>query len=251
MAGARQEAHLHIAEQLWQRHTTLGPYPRGVLPVPEPIAGTAFFPGGYGLWRPDVSAPLAPFPVGGVMVLGHDFHSETGYEASLERGRESETQPTWQNLLRLLKEVEIAPEECFFTNVYMGLRAGTQTTGVFPGSRDPKFVERCRRFLAEQLAAQRPRLILTLGVHAPRVLAPLSPGLEDWGDVAGFKELDRLGPVRYEVQFPDATGVETTVVALTHPCLRYAGVRHRTYKGMQGHAAELAMIEDAKQAQPR
>lgn len=236
---------LHIAEQLWHAHTAVAPYPDGVLPVPQPIAGTAFFPGGYGLWRPDVSAPLPRFPVGGVIVLGHDFHSQTGYEESLGRGHESMTQPTWNNLLRLLREVEIPEEWCFFTNVYMGLRAGEQKTGVFPGSRDAAFIERCRRFLAEQLATQRPRLILTLGVYAPLVLAPLSPELTDWQDATGFKALDRRGPVRHGVRFRGADGVEATVVALIHPCLRHAGVRHRTYKGVHGHAAERAMLEDA------
>jgi putative addiction module component (TIGR02574 family) len=237
---------VHIAEELWQRHGVVAPYPEGVLAVPRPIPGTAFFPGGFGLWRPDGAAPLPAFPVNGVMVLGHDFHSETGYEASLARGRESPTQPTWLNLIRLLEQVAIPPEACFFTNVYMGLRAGRQTTGVFPGAHNSAFVERCRRFLAEQLAVQRPRLILTLGVYAPRVLAPLSPQLADWRDATGFKTLDHLGPLRRGVRFPGADGVEATVVALTHPCLRHAAVRHRTYNGMRGHAAELAMIEDAR-----
>lgn len=47
-------------------------YPSGAIPVPEAIAGTAFFPGGHGLWMEE-GAPS--FPVGGIMVLGHDFHS--------------------------------------------------------------------------------------------------------------------------------------------------------------------------------
>jgi hypothetical protein len=118
---------MHMAETLWKRHHPPMGYPPGVLAVREPIPGIAFFPGGYGLWRPDVSRPLPPFPVGGVMVLGHDFHSEVGYEESLARGRKSESQPTWRQLIRLLCQVGIDPTRCFFTNVYLGLRAGAAT----------------------------------------------------------------------------------------------------------------------------
>src|SRR6476620_3465173 len=88
--------------ELWRRHPPSAGYPAGVVRVPEPIPGLAFFPGGYGLWDTGPDRPLPDFPVGGVMVLGHDFHSEAGYRDSLARGRESPTQPTWRNLLALL-----------------------------------------------------------------------------------------------------------------------------------------------------
>ncbi|MEP0981041.1 hypothetical protein NC980_10765 [Leptolyngbya sp. AS-A5] len=69
------------------------------------------------------------------------------------------------------------PEHYFFTNLYMGLRAGTATTGVFPGANDAKFVSHCQAFLFEQLRVQRPALLLTLGVLPP-VIGVLSPELE-------------------------------------------------------------------------
>ena len=45
----------HSAQWLWKRHEPEGRYPAGVLRIPEPIAGTSFFPGSYGLWNPDGS----------------------------------------------------------------------------------------------------------------------------------------------------------------------------------------------------
>ena len=63
------------------------PYPKGVVPVPERLPGTAFFPGAAGLWAFDPDAPLPPMPVGGVMVLGHDFYSEAGYRRFLAKRR--------------------------------------------------------------------------------------------------------------------------------------------------------------------
>jgi hypothetical protein len=239
--AARQ---VHPVEDLWHRHHPILGYPKGVIPVPEPIQGVAFFPGGYGLWRTDVSQPLPVFPVGGVMVLGHDFHSETGYLQSRARGHEAESQPTWRNLRALLGAVGIQFEECFFTNVYMGLRAGNSTTGTFPGASDESFVEHCTAFLTEQLVAQQPRLILTLGVHVPPILARLSRQLEDWLHAKGIKHLDRVGPVRRAVTFDSAPGLSSTVVALIHPSLRHASLRHREYSSLSGAAAELAMLRD-------
>lgn len=235
---------MNPAEQLWSRHHPASGYPAGVLAVPTAIPGVAFFPGGYGLWRPNVGAPLPEFPVGGVMILGHDFHSESGYQASLRRGRESETQPTWRVLLALLQRVDVQPTRCFFTNVYMGLRAGENTTGPFPGARDHTFVDHCVRFLEEQVLLQRPAVIITLGVNVPPLLARLSPDLHLWSAGRGLRHLDTVGPVHSHVRVGTAPSVETRVVALTHPSMRHASVRHRRYEGQSGDAAELRMLRE-------
>jgi hypothetical protein len=130
---------MHAAKELWHRHHPLSGYPAGVLAVPQAIPGIAFFPGGYGLWRPDISLALPAFPVGGVMVLGHDFHSEAGYLASLARTREAATQPTWRALTEFLGPAGVPVNRCFFTNVYMGLRAGSKASTFRHSSA------RCRR----------------------------------------------------------------------------------------------------------
>lgn len=242
---------MNQAEALWHRHHPRTGYPLGVLPVPRPIPGIAFFPGGYGLWRLNPADPLPTFPVGGTMVIGHDFHSDSGYKASLVRGREAATQPTWLNLLALLRRAEIQPERCFFTNLYLGLRAGAATTGPFPGSRDHVFVEYCRRFLVHQIETQKPSVILSLGINVPLHLGRLSPQLADWSLHQGLKYLDAGGPVRFGVTFEGLDDVRTTVVALTHPSLRSASVRLRRYRSATGDAAELAMLRDAMRAPPR
>jgi hypothetical protein len=236
---------VHEAEALWNELSAVEPYPDGVLAVPEPIVGTAFFPGGFGLWNPAATRPLPCMPIGDVMVLGHDFHSEVGYQESLRQGFESPTQPTWRGLTRLLAQGKIALERCFFTNVYMGLRAGDGKTGRFPGAASPAFVGRCRTFLIRQLAMQRPRVILTLGIPAARFLGALSPALSDWAGASGQKEVDTRGPLRQRVCFDDVPGLETTVVALTHPSLRHANIGKRRFGSWVGHEAELAMLREA------
>jgi uracil-DNA glycosylase len=236
---------MHPAEQLWQKHQALTDYPLGVLPITEAIRGTAFFPGGYGLDVEDGQS-LPAFPVGGTMILGHDFHSEDGYLDSLQRGFESPTQPTWRNLRTLLTAAQIPIRSCFFTNFFMGLRAGSATTGTFPGARHASFISQCGDFFLVQLQAQRPTLILTLGIEAPFYIAPLSPQLAAWGDRRGIRHLDFTGPVRFDVHFPALPSYTTTVVALAHPSLRHANVRHRRFEDLIGDAAELRMIAAAK-----
>lgn len=177
------------------------------------------------------------------MVLGHDFHSETGYHESRRAGSERLTLPTWSNLLRLLAAARIPLARCFFTNFYMGLRAGSATTGTFPGATDPGFVAHCTNFLCEQLLAQRPALVLTLGIHVPPLIGTLSPELASWTTRKGFKHLDACGPVRTGVTFTGLDGFSSTVVALIHPSLRHASLRHRRYEGTKGAEAELRMLQ--------
>lgn len=235
---------MHPIQALWSRHHPTTGYPTGVLPVPQPIPGLAFFPGGYGVWGAHGNQPLPDLPVGKIMVLGHDFHSETGYQKSLAMGAERLTLPTWANLLRLFHTVGISPELCFFTNFYMGLRAGKATTGRFPGATNPIFVNFCRQFLLEQLQMQQPVLILTLGVYVPEAIAPMSEQLAPWGERRGLKHLDTVGPVQLNVRFKGLDNLTSTVVALTHPSLRAAGVRHRSYQGLTGSAAEEQMLKE-------
>ena len=178
------------------------------------------------------------------MVLGHDFHSESGYQASRDAGGERLTLPTWRNLLKMLAAAGIRPETCFFTNVYMGLRAGTATTGPFPGAVDRGFVAHCQTFLCEQLRVQRPALVVTLGIHVPPLIGELSPELTSWTTRKGLKHLDANGPVRSDVSFSAIDGFRTTVVALIHPSLRHASLRHRRYKQTRGAEAELQMLRD-------
>ncbi len=240
----------HAVEGLWSKHAPSRGYPKGVVPVPKPIPGIAFFPGGYGLWRPDPSLPLPAMPTGGIMVVGHDFHSVVGYRASIKRGRESETQPTWRVMLDVFARAGISPETCFFTNVYMGLRAGRATTGPFPGASDQSFVEHCLRFLALQLRVQRPSIVITLGVNVPPLLGRLSPALAEWTTGRGIKHLDTAGPVRRAVTFPEAPGFTTNVVALIHPSLRHASIRLRRYGRHEGDAAEIQMLKDTLRSRP-
>lgn len=233
----------HPARLLWERHHPVE-YPDGLEAVPEPIPGRAFFPGGLGLYSAEAGKPLPDFPMNGVMVLGHDFDTRANYETAHGHGRELEGNKTWQNLVPLLKDAGIPLGRCFFTNLYMGLRTKGKSTDPNPGAEVSEFREHCKGFLLDQLATQRPRLVLVLGLNVPPVVGEMSAQLASWIAVRNYKQLDGMlhgaaGPIVRGVAFRGLDGFSTTVVALIHPSYRPANLRHRAA------GLELKMLREA------
>jgi uracil-DNA glycosylase len=240
------EKSIHSIEELFVLLDQLESYPDEVIPMPGCILGTAFFPGGLGLWNSNPNTSPHPVPVGGILIVGHNFDSEVGFQRSLHQGGENPNGATWRPLLAFLQQVGIAPEQCFFTNAYVGLRAGNRAMGAFAGARDPDFVRWCRSFLLKQLRVIQPRLILTLGAYVPRFLAPLSPELQTvWSKATGLRMLDEQEvALVYPCTF---SGVlrPAAVVALTHPAYRRLNVKSRCYEDQQGEEAEQALVRAA------
>jgi uracil-DNA glycosylase len=229
-----EKKEIAIFERLWQEmRSAVSPFPEGIADVPEPIRGTAFFPGGLGLWLHENG--LGESPIGQIMIVGQDFNSEGVYEQARRDGTEVGSSATWKALQKLLPASGISLSQCFFTNLYMGLRKGGSEAGTFPGARDRRFVQRCLAFFIKQLEVVRPKLILTLGVEPFRVLAnhlfnvPVAKTLSACVDI--YRSL------------PLAHG-SVTVVALTHPSFYDANVWRRKYGRLSGAEAEKAMIAD-------
>ena len=241
----------HPIEDLFNAIKTVEPYPTGVVPVPKMLSGTAFFPGGSGLWLGDSGSWYTPsdrpdMPTGKVMILGHNFDSEAGYrETEAVAGQHELESATWWNLHPLLQSVDIQLEDCFFTNAFMGLKEGEDNTGEFPGVNDSGFVRRCQSFLDKQIEVQKPRLILALGSWVPWFIEPLSSRLKAWQGYETFKDLDASGPLISDVRFKGTAEQPVTVVALLHPSMRNSNIRHRRYCGLKGNDAELAMLQEA------
>ena len=240
----------HPVEYLFSRLKDLD-YPDGLVPTPEMIHGTAFFPGGAGVWREMPGGCLPAMPCGKVMVLGQDFHTLKNYRKSFAVGHELDT-PTWEKGLRpLLKRGSIPPTDCFFTNAYMGLRTDACSTGPSPGTKrvNRRFRQQCQSFLIEdQIAVQQPRLLLLLGLEVVRFVAPLSRDLTTWRKARSWRNLDAAGPIRHGVRLGDCAA-RITVVALLHPSLRDPNLAKdpelRSWNGRTGDDAELAMLREA------
>lgn len=278
-----QKQHPIEIKDLFNAHKRVAPYPPGgVVPgrrievrktigVKKMIDGTAFFPGGSGLWNTPLKKALPcslqdfydffvnseppTMPIGKVMVLGNYFDTKAGYEESFENRGENLNCNTWRYLLEYLHRIDLRPKDCFFTNAYMGLKVGLckedSNMDECPGAYDEGFRERCRLFLAKQIAIQTPSLILTLGRFVPRLLAPLSPKLAEldaWKKWQNFKKLDAdKVPLVDNVRFKDSEKQPVVVVALVHPAGRNMGntLKNRHYCEEKGKDAELAMLKDA------
>jgi hypothetical protein len=243
-------------DHLYKHLNIVEPYPSGILRIPDAgagrpfLPGIAFFPGGTGLWMKDLVSQPSVFPVGGVMIIGQDFDSETAYHNTRNLMQQGPCDPrkrnpaTWGRLITFLEEIGITPEACFFTNFFMGLRGGNKATGPFPGARDERFLKHCQEFMRIQLKTQEPRLVLTLGTKVPSRLAVLSSQLSHWIKAKTLSDLDRVGPVVHNALFPGIHAI-CSVVALTHPSFRPSNVGRRRYQTFQGEKAELVMIREA------
>ena len=165
----------HEIKYLWAQVDKLEPedWPAGVVPPPKPHdEGAAGFPDGAGLYR-RTGDPLPRFPVGGVMFVGH-YTDAVGNRAKWRSGGLSPGEPptgkmpTWTRLYEMLDRAGIGREEIFFTNVYVGLVAGSDSRVPFPGKDCPSFCAWCDAFLDEQIALMRPQAVVTLGQEPAR-----------------------------------------------------------------------------------
>ena len=137
------------------------------------INGTAFFPGGTGLWRgPEPFGNLPEyFPDSPVMFVGHNFDSVRAYMAAMKNGGEG-CSPFWKNLLGYLDLSNTRPSDCFFTNALMGLKPGS-ALGDMPSVHG--YEDECEAFLALQIDIVQPSLVVALGGKARKRLAKLKP----------------------------------------------------------------------------
>ena len=224
------------------------PYPPTVLPVGGRVGRTGFFPGGSGLWGAERDRPLPPMPVGGVMLLGHNLDSEDTFRKALEADGENLKSATWRELITMLPASGVALERCFFTNFFIGLIPGRNSTGEFPGGQDLAFVARCRAFLVEQLRVVKPRLVIVMGLHTPSLLAPIAPELGRWETVRTLKDLDSTDSALVRnVHVPGLEALFDAVV-ITHPSYAALNRRHRALGELTGDQAEAELLREALNA---
>jgi hypothetical protein len=182
------------------------------------------------------------------MIVGRDFDTKQNHAAAVSRGEEI-ADGTWRNLIALLREAQIPLTSCFYTNAFMGLRVGemgTSNMGKVTGHADPTFVRACQRFFLRQLDLVQPRLILCLGTAAPAFMMSCGDLPACW-DKKSLIEIDRSpsGPLLANIQFFGDTRLVSTLAILVHPSLRPPNVRRRSYRGLSGHEAEVALLGDA------
>jgi len=183
------------------------------------------------------------------MVVGHNFDCEKGYNRSFEARTERSTSPTWGPLSKVILNAGIKLERCFFTNAYMGLKAGDKAQGKFPGSLDSAFVKRCSAFLLHQIREQRPNLVLVLGLEAVQIVASISQDLDMWRQVTSLEDiyrLDRQGRSPVVSAFFEGMDHNVKVALLVHPCNRHVNAKGRSFGSIKGPSAEVAILKELR-----
>jgi hypothetical protein len=232
--------------QVMNELVPLALYPPGVLPIPaERIAGTAFFPGGSGLWLENRDSATLSFPVGGVMVLAHNFDSEEGFRKSVLRGKEKLTTGTWGRLIGLVTAAGIPVGQCFFTNAFMGLCGGDNSFD-YRGRNDQPFRAACIDFLRTQIETQRPRLILTLGRFVPPLVSEAAMDCDLWkSSPLARSDVDAIPIVRnVPFQLGNGSSHRSNIVPLAHPSMPN-NIRRRPTGFAAGREGEIEIIRAA------
>jgi hypothetical protein len=226
-----------IINRLRERLARIAPYPSGCVGFEgRPVMnGTAFFPGGDGLWKP-LPGDDPGFPSSGVLVLGSDFGDVTWYDTQFERKvayRQELGGATWRGLLKLVDLARIPRAELFCTNGWPCLREGSDSVkGGIPGARDRDFTARCIDFLRFTLQQMEPAVIVPLGLAPTALVAMLEPGaLAPWIGARSWREVDRM---------PIGHLGEISVVPVVHPSM--PNRRHRVAAKTIEQEAELLKV---------
>ena len=165
MGYRMQDASSIVGDLFEQMDRTVTAYGPGVVKVDKCVNGTAFFPGGTGLWRGLTPMGAIPprFPQRGVLVLAHNFDSAARLDTFCKNGVEPMGIGTWLMLREYLRLARLGPEDCFFTNIYVGLQP-LASRGELKVS--DIFREQCRDFFHYQVERTKPSLIAVLGIPA-------------------------------------------------------------------------------------
>lgn len=208
-----------IVSQLREQLKAIAPYPKGCVGFDgkPTMNGTAFFPGGDGLWKPTPDDD-PEFPFGGTLVLGSDFGDEAWFDAQFEDDRtwRDETEgATWRGLLNLTDLAGIERASLFCTNAWPVLREGDEPVkGGIPGALDAAFTERCIGFFKTTIELMKPSLVIPLGVAPTRFVGVAASNA--WASASTWKQIDEM---------PVAHAFDAKIVPVVHPSM--PNRRHR------------------------
>ena len=226
-----------LSEKMWHEYIRFEfTYPDNkILPISKKVDGTAFFPGGEGIWE-NSNEEID------VLVLGQDFGTKAYYDKILADETVKDTDcPTWINMLTLFNKVGIKTERCFFSNVFMGVRVEDNMIGPLI-RKTPEYDDYRTQsidFLKKQIQIINPKVIIVLGKEPARMLMNALP-LKYWYSMKKISDITTIAKVEY-------LGAEHLCVALCHPSMRNFNKRFRKYKEWNNGNCpdvEIKMLED-------
>lgn len=203
----------------------------------------------------------------GILVLGHNWGDQVSVDATnlpgqmelvkrMRRGESLGPNARWATLGRMGRELDKLADrarlditQAFFTNAFVGLKAGEGGLLGGVGIRaDSALYQASIQLFAHTLRRLRPRAVIGLGAPTALFLAHAtedarvrrwSPSRKPPLTWQGFRRVDEVGPVIGDVEF-SAAGHHVTVVALTHPSL--PNLSDRRYNSKEGRDACVEML---------
>lgn len=180
-----------ILSQLFEESKTLKYNQANGMVKVEEMKGPGFFPGCRGTI--DLVEDISGLRI---LVLGQDFDTKSNHQKIDKAKGEIDTNTTWRNLRKLLKDLGIDETECFFTNAYMGLRPDdnketkTKNTGTSPAAKKgaEKFADDCYQFFKKQLEVVQPEVVLVLGKETAKFVSKVFPHeCSKWAEIKTLK----------------------------------------------------------------
>ncbi|WCL50735.1 hypothetical protein [Leptospira sp. GIMC2001] len=188
---------------------------------------TAFFPGGRGFYY-DKEEEFKSQREIKILVLGNDFGKQSDYNNFIEGKKRDADTGTWKNLIKIFNESynvldgNFPWDNCFFSNVYLGLRLkGVKKIGGSLGKIDKDYKDKSFKILSKKIEIIRPKLIITLGKIVKM-------------------EMDRLDKINSNIK----------IVNIIHPSMYNSNVKHEKYTTKDGGTitAEYALKMKIKDA---
>ncbi|EKD25918.1 MAG: hypothetical protein ACD_79C01444G0001 [uncultured bacterium] len=229
-----------------RRDEIITAYPESISRMEGMLLGTAFFPGGQGLFIENPQHE-PEFPFGKIMVLGQDFDNATGFRDTIQKGVYDELDSkTWIYMRPLFEHAEINLYDCFFTNAIMGVRNTEGNIGTSPAFNSPEFLQQCRQFFIHQLTIQKPKLVIVLGKNVARFLMPISGDFNAWKpcELSYFRQ--RQNWILNNVSFESIPEYSARFLFLIHPSMLNSNVKRITYGTISGKDAVHLLLRNAK-----
>jgi uracil-DNA glycosylase len=158
------------------------------------------------------------------MLIGHNFDTDLGFRASVARGAEDISMPTWRRLKELfIPDSGEDEDRFFFTNFYLGAMVHpepkdgeakkTSNTGKFRCSK--QYHNACVKALKIQVDIVRPKVIALLGSNVPSAFSAAFPIFRTHcgSNLAETQSKQPTGGHRLQI-LPD---LQVQVVSLYHP----------------------------------
>ena len=224
---------------------TISSYPEEIKPVKQRLKGSAFFPGGDGIYKEGNWNILEKYPI---LFVGQDYDNEFNFKTVLKLKTESEIDnknKTWLNLIKLFGEDTLG--KSFFTNAIMGLRKDeSKNTGksVAFKKTNIEFLKKNCEFFKQQLNILQPEIMICLGIQVPRFIGHCFPDQATYlMKISNYKELDQCN--ENGIHYIKHEQREIKVIFLTHPSFYDANVsRRKEGKGKEFEKNLIDMIKN-------